>query len=84
VKSLRPPDSHHLQAAEGWIGLGNYAEANDELEQIAAANRAHPDVLQFRGRSISHSADRSDGVVTNALNLPSLPKRRAELISEIS
>ena len=27
AKSLRPPDSHHLQAAEGWIGLGNYADA---------------------------------------------------------
>jgi predicted Zn-dependent protease len=50
MPALQPPDSPHLQAAEGWIGLGNYAEANDELEQIAAANRAHPDVLQLRWR----------------------------------
>jgi predicted Zn-dependent protease len=50
MKPLEPPDAFHLQAAEGWIGLGNYAEANDELEQIAAANRAHPDVLQLRWR----------------------------------
>jgi predicted Zn-dependent protease len=50
VKSLRPPDSIHLQAAEGWIGLGNYAEANEELENITAENRAHPDVLQLRWR----------------------------------
>ena len=50
TSSLQPPDSFHLQAAEGWIGLGSYAEANDELEQIAAANRAHPDVLQLRWR----------------------------------
>ena len=50
MSKLEPPGSLHLQAAEGWIGLGNYAEANDELEQIAAANRAHPDVLQLRWR----------------------------------
>jgi hypothetical protein len=56
IQPLEAPDSIHLQAAEGWIVLGNYAEANDELEQIAAANRAHPDVLQLRWRSISHSA----------------------------
>lgn len=45
---LQPPDAGHLQAAEGWVGLGDYAAANDELEQIAAACRAHPDVLQLR------------------------------------
>ena len=50
MKPLQPPDSIHLQAAEGWIGLGNYAEANDELENITAENRAHPDVLQLRWR----------------------------------
>ena len=50
MNPLEPPDRIHLQAAEGWIGLGNFAEANDELEQIAAANRAHPDVLQLRWR----------------------------------
>ena len=50
MNPLEPPDSLHLRAAEGWIGLGNYADANEELEQIAAANRAHPDVLQLRWR----------------------------------
>jgi uncharacterized protein HemY len=50
MKALQPPDSLHLQAAEGWIGLGNYADANVELEQIATPNRAHPDVLQLRWR----------------------------------
>jgi len=50
VKPLEPPDLLHLRAAEGWVGLGDYAAANDELEQIAAASRAHPDVLQLRWR----------------------------------
>ena len=39
---LQPPDAGHLQAAEGWVGLGDYAAANDELEQITAACRAEP------------------------------------------
>ena len=38
----------HLSAAEGWLGLGNIVEANTELEQIAAGQRAHPNVLEIR------------------------------------
>ena len=48
TQPLEPHDGLHLKAAEGWIGLGDCASANDELEQIAAASRPHPDVLQFR------------------------------------
>jgi predicted Zn-dependent protease len=47
---LQPPDCFHFQAAEGWIGLGDYNAATEELEQITAANRDDPDVLQLRWR----------------------------------
>jgi uncharacterized protein HemY len=50
MTALEPPDSLHLQAADGWIGLGDYAAASDELEQISPASRAHRDVLQLRWR----------------------------------
>jgi tetratricopeptide (TPR) repeat protein len=43
-----PPDSHHYQAAMGWLELGNHLEANEELEQISPLNRAHIDVLEMR------------------------------------
>ena len=46
--SLKPPNTHHLQAAEGWLGLGDWQEANEELEKISPQNRAHPDVLEVR------------------------------------
>ena len=49
MPALQPPDPIHLQAATGWVGLGDHA-AYDELELISAANRAHPDVLQLRWR----------------------------------
>ena len=38
----------HLNAAEGWLGLGNWREAESELAQIAEALRNHPEVLQAR------------------------------------
>ena len=50
IKPLQPPDTRYVEAAEGWIELGNNEAASDELEQIAPANRAHPDVLQLRWR----------------------------------
>ena len=48
MKPLEPPDSFHLQAAQGWLELGNHVEANAELEKIAPELRAHPGVLCVR------------------------------------
>ena len=45
---LGRPDALHLKAAEGWLELGNWREANKELDCIAAEIRAHPDVLHIR------------------------------------
>ena len=46
--NLEPPDSLHLKAAQGWLELGNPAEARAELEKIALALREHPEVLMMR------------------------------------
>ena len=32
LKPLPTPDNHYLCAAQGWVGLGDYAQANEELE----------------------------------------------------
>src|SRR6185503_7929694 len=48
IEPLAPPDSFHLNAAVGWLELGNPLEANDELEKIALALRVHPDVLKVQ------------------------------------
>jgi hypothetical protein len=48
MESLKPPDSHYLAAAQGWLELGNHFEANEELERITPAMRVHPDVLEIR------------------------------------
>jgi tetratricopeptide (TPR) repeat protein len=45
---LEMRDKRHLEAAQGWLDLGNHVEANEELERIETQNRVHPDVLQVR------------------------------------
>ncbi len=46
MKNLPHPDQHHLDAAEGWLGLGNQDEARAELQKIAPALKTHPFVLE--------------------------------------
>ena len=48
IKKIEPPDCFHLDAAEGWLGLGNHHEAQEELERISPELRAHPNVLEMR------------------------------------
>ena len=48
MKSLEQADRVHLNAAEGWFGLGDLVSASDELEKITPAFRAHPAVLLMR------------------------------------
>lgn len=48
VKLLEPSEIHRLRAAEGWLELGNAAEAAAELEGIPAELSEHPAVLEMR------------------------------------
>jgi hypothetical protein len=48
MKALQPVGSLHLQAAQGWCELRAFAEADAELDHIAASLRAHPKVLEVR------------------------------------
>jgi hypothetical protein len=47
VKPLVPPDAYYQKAAQGWLELGNYLEANAELDQITPELCVHPDVLEI-------------------------------------
>lgn len=46
--SFSKTDWRHLQAAEGWLALGDWSSANTELEEIQPLQRAHPSVLNLR------------------------------------
>jgi len=47
VKRIEAPDAHHVNAAIGWLELGNRTEARAELAQISAENLSHPAVLDL-------------------------------------
>jgi predicted Zn-dependent protease len=54
VQRFGPPDSHHLDAAVGWLGLGSVNEARSELDLISAAHKNHPAVLEARWTICAH------------------------------
>ena len=56
AKPLPVHDQHHLNAAEGWLGLGDWRSANDELESLTPELGAHPDVLRLRFQVYSTAA----------------------------
>jgi tetratricopeptide (TPR) repeat protein len=45
---LEPPDQQYWQAAVGYVELGMFQEANDQLENIDPFNRAAPEVRAVR------------------------------------
>jgi predicted Zn-dependent protease len=55
IKPLDAPDSFHLRAAEGWLGLGDVESATSELREISPAEQTHPAVLLMRYEIYSRS-----------------------------
>jgi len=48
VNPLTIGDQRHVNAAEGWMILGNIREAKLELEHVSVKGREHPDALRVR------------------------------------
>lgn len=53
------PDSIYFQAALGWLELGNWREAIEEIENLSPANKEHPEVLLLRCQ-VYHEAKKWD------------------------
>ena len=62
MQPLEPPDSHHLNAAIGWLGLGRADDARTELDSISAAQQQHPAVLDVRWTICAHEKRWSDAL----------------------
>jgi len=54
MPTLEPPDSHFLDAATGWLMLGNADEARREFEQLRPIARNHPNALDFEWHWFAH------------------------------
>jgi predicted Zn-dependent protease len=48
MSDLSFTDIRCLEAAQGWLGLGNWREAKVEFDNISGELQSHPDVLQVR------------------------------------
>ena len=48
MNALTPTERFHVNAAEGWLMLGNPIEAHEELEKLAPESNQHPAVLAIR------------------------------------
>lgn len=57
IPPLPHPDLNHLEAAEGWLELGNHLEANEELDRITPELHAHPDVLELRWQNYAKATN---------------------------
>jgi Flp pilus assembly protein TadD len=47
MQSLNSADLNHIRAADGWLDLGDPAEARGELQQVPDSLQGHPDVLEL-------------------------------------
>lgn len=77
------PDSDRLRAAEGWLELGNWQEANAELEALEPLARAHPLTLALRVR-IYTAAGRWESALTVGKSLNAGSHFDVELVLALS
>lgn len=73
---LEPPDTHYLNAASGWLDLGNVPEATAELQRLSATAAAHPEVLALQwcihahARAWNHALATADRLIEAAPDNP--------------
>lgn len=77
MQILEQPDSHHLDAAIGWLGLGCAGDSRAELEKISAVNQIHPAVLEVRWTLYAHEKRWVDALAIAELELKSAPEDSA-------
>ena len=80
IKPLEPPDSHYLNAAQGWLELGLPLEANAELEKISLRHIARPDVLELRWQIFAQAKKWSDCLTVAAAIIQLAPDEPMGLI----
>lgn len=75
MKSISPPNSFYISAAEGWLMLGNPVEAAAELEKITPDVRAKPEVLQLQWQIFARQKQWVACLETASVLIKMAPKR---------
>lgn len=77
MNGLEPPDSHHVKAAQGWLTLGDPAEALGELSKVQPESASHPEVLRVRW-DVVHQLKRGEEALQVAQRLAEVMPDEAE------
>ena len=62
MKTLGFPDQHHLNAALGWLELGNPGEAKAEVEKLSLLGRVNQEAFLVRWRIAGRVGDWEEGL----------------------
>jgi len=76
-KSLPHPDSFHVQAALGWLELGNVPESRHELRAVSDPHREHPDVLEMWWKIFATEKDWAAALIFAEKLVAAAPERDA-------
>jgi hypothetical protein len=82
MEELGFPDRHYVQAAEGWLGLGDPAEAERELACLSPAAAGHPSALEALWRLHSARSAWSDALGTAQRHIEAAPHEAAGWIHQ--
>ena len=74
MQTLEPPDSHHLDAAIGGLGLGCADDARTELDNVSAVNQLHAAVLEVRWTICAQDQHWNDALTIAELELQTAPE----------
>jgi len=77
VQVLEPSDVHRVNAALGWLGLGDLAEARAELDAVAPAQQSHPAVLEARWLLFAHEKNWRDALAVAEREVAVVPDMAA-------
>jgi predicted Zn-dependent protease len=79
---LPQPAAFHVSAADGWLDLGNAAEARAELAQLSAEHSRHSDALEVWWRVFSDENDWIAALETAETLVQQAPSRASGWIQQ--
>ncbi len=77
MSSLKYPELHHVKAANGWVELGAFDDAGEELEKLPESLREHPDVLDVEWKIVAGQKDWSAALMIAERILGKAPEQVA-------
>ena len=77
-------DWRHVDAATGWLALGDWKSANEEIEHITPEFRAHPDVLAVRWKIFAMGGQWDTAVELAEVLMKALPGDRAKNMYQLA